>query len=120
MMLNSSCVLIAILADSDTQAPPTRYIFHIGHCGSTLIARLLGELEQFLSLREPPVLMGLSRSCRVLDSPEFGLDRDRWQALFELAEVYGEAGRAPRLQLQPGVIEAARFPRTPARRRVRT
>lgn len=79
--------LIAILADSDTPAPPIRYIFHIGHCGSTLIARLLGELDQFLSLREPPVLMGLSRSYRVLGSPEFGLDRERWQALFELAVI---------------------------------
>jgi hypothetical protein len=30
-----------------------RWIFHIGHVGSTLIARLLGELEGVLSIREP-------------------------------------------------------------------
>ena len=30
-----------------------RWIFHIGHVGSTLLARLLGELEGVLSIREP-------------------------------------------------------------------
>lgn len=33
-----------------------QYIFHIGHVGSTLIARLLGELPQVLALREPLIL----------------------------------------------------------------
>lgn len=33
-----------------------QFIFHIGHVGSTLIARLLGEAEDTLSLREPQVL----------------------------------------------------------------
>ena len=33
-----------------------RWIFHIGHVGSTLIARLLGELEGVLSVREPRLL----------------------------------------------------------------
>jgi hypothetical protein len=33
-----------------------RWIFHIGHVGSTLIARLLGELEGVLSIREPRFL----------------------------------------------------------------
>lgn len=35
-----------------------QYIFHIGHVGSTLIARLLGELPQVLALREPLILRG--------------------------------------------------------------
>ncbi len=30
-----------------------RWIFHIGHVGSTLISRLLGELESVLAVREP-------------------------------------------------------------------
>lgn len=30
-----------------------RWIFHIGHVGSTLLARLLGELPNVLSIREP-------------------------------------------------------------------
>ena len=32
------------------------YIFHIGHVGSTLISRLLGELPAILALREPLIL----------------------------------------------------------------
>ena len=33
-----------------------RWIFHIGHVGSTLVARLLGELDGVLSIREPRIL----------------------------------------------------------------
>ena len=33
-----------------------QYIFHIGHVGSTLVSRLLGELPQVLALREPLIL----------------------------------------------------------------
>ena len=33
-----------------------RWIFHIGHVGSTLVARLLGEIDGVLPLREPRVL----------------------------------------------------------------
>lgn len=36
--------------------PSPHYIFHIGHVGSTLIARLLGEHANILSLREPAIL----------------------------------------------------------------
>jgi hypothetical protein len=37
-----------------------RWIFHIGHVGSTLIARLLGELPGVLSVREPRLLRDLT------------------------------------------------------------
>ena len=37
-----------------------RWIFHIGHVGSTLIARLLGELDGVLSIREPRSLRDLT------------------------------------------------------------
>ena len=37
-----------------------RWIFHIGHVGSTLVARLLGELEGVLSIREPRALRDLA------------------------------------------------------------
>ncbi len=36
-----------------------RWIFHIGHVGSTLVARLLGELDGVLSIREPRSLRDL-------------------------------------------------------------
>jgi len=37
-----------------------RWIFHIGHVGSTLVARLLGELPAVLSIREPRILRDLT------------------------------------------------------------
>ena len=36
-----------------------RWIFHIGHVGSTLVARLLGELPGVLAVREPRLLRDL-------------------------------------------------------------
>ena len=36
-----------------------RWIFHIGHVGSTLISRLLGELDGVFALREPRILHNL-------------------------------------------------------------
>ena len=50
----------------DEAAAPTRddarWIFHIGHVGSTLVDRLLGELEDVLSIREPRSLRDLGVS----------------------------------------------------------
>jgi hypothetical protein len=37
-----------------------RWIFHIGHVGSTLVSRLLGELEHVLAIREPQFLRDLA------------------------------------------------------------
>jgi hypothetical protein len=37
-----------------------RWIFHIGHVGSTLISRLLGELPDVLSIREPRILRDIA------------------------------------------------------------
>lgn len=42
-----------------TSRPGPGWIFHIGHVGSTLVARLLGELAGFLSIREPRLLRDL-------------------------------------------------------------
>jgi hypothetical protein len=41
-----------------------RWIFHIGHVGSTLVARLLGELDGVLAVREPRILRDLALSDR--------------------------------------------------------
>jgi hypothetical protein len=46
-------VAAAVPADARRDA---RWIFQIGHVGSTLIARLLGELDGVLSIREPRLL----------------------------------------------------------------
>jgi hypothetical protein len=39
-----------------------RWIFHIGHVGSTLVSRLLGELDGVLGVREPRLLRDLAMS----------------------------------------------------------
>jgi hypothetical protein len=40
-----------------------QYIFHIGHVGSTLISRLLGELPEVLALREPQILRDVAQGA---------------------------------------------------------
>ena len=49
-------VAAAVAGDARDDA---RWIFHIGHVGSTLIARLIGELPSVLSVREPRLLRDL-------------------------------------------------------------
>ena len=44
----------------DNARHDARWIFHIGHVGSTLIARLLGEIPGVLSVREPRFLRDLT------------------------------------------------------------
>lgn len=43
-----------------TSRQDARWIFHIGHVGSTLIARLLGDLPNILSVREPRIVRDLA------------------------------------------------------------
>jgi hypothetical protein len=47
-------------AISSGERRDARWIFHIGHVGSTLIARLLGEIPNVLSIREPRFLRDLT------------------------------------------------------------
>ncbi len=42
------------------QSRPVDFIFHIGHVGSTLISRLLGEAQGVFALREPLLLRSLA------------------------------------------------------------
>jgi hypothetical protein len=39
-----------------------RWIFHIGHVGSTLVSRLLGEIDRVLAVREPRLIRDLALS----------------------------------------------------------
>lgn len=50
-----------------------RFIFHIGHVGSTLLARLLGEAPDTLALREPHILRQFAE-LRVVE----GLPHSPW------------------------------------------
>jgi hypothetical protein len=42
------------------QRRDARWIFHIGHVGSTLLSRLLGEIEGVLAVREPRLLRDMA------------------------------------------------------------
>lgn len=46
------------------------FIFHIGHVGSTLLARLLGEARDVLAIREPLLLRTLAEIALIRDRPE--------------------------------------------------
>src|SRR5690349_17441326 len=47
-------------AVSEEMRTDTRWIFHIGHVGSTLVSRLLGEIDGVLAVREPRLLRDLA------------------------------------------------------------
>jgi hypothetical protein len=49
-------------AVSDEIRSDARWIFHIGHVGSTLVSRLLGEIPGVLAIREPRLLRDLAMS----------------------------------------------------------
>lgn len=66
-------------AHADSRA--AAFIFHIGHCGSTLLSRLLDHVPDVLGLREPLVLRDLATERRTLDSPLARLHEQQWQAL---------------------------------------
>ncbi len=47
-----------------------QYIFHIGHVGSTLLSRLLGEIDTVLALREPQLLRTLCEISQIREEPD--------------------------------------------------
>lgn len=64
-------------------ASPPYYIFHIGHVGSTLISRLLGESLDVLALREPQILRDLGDLYTKLDAPDAPWSSQKYQIRFE-------------------------------------
>lgn len=52
----ASCTAATLMRAASELAPAAHYIFHIGHVGSTLLSRLLGEDRRFFSVREPALL----------------------------------------------------------------
>jgi len=75
----------AVALDSRRDA---RWIFHIGHVGSTLMARLLGELPGVLSVREPRFL----RDLTAIAAARRSAFTDAAQALF--SRTFGSEERA--------------------------
>jgi hypothetical protein len=54
----------------EAETPPADAIFHIGHCGSTLLSRLLESWPQLQGLREPLPLRTLAEAWPQLHAPE--------------------------------------------------
>ena len=50
-------------AMADDMRADARWIFHIGHVGSTLVSRLLGEFDGVLAIREPRLLRDVAVSA---------------------------------------------------------
>lgn len=71
-------------ADIKPEAP-AHFIFHVSHCGSTLVSRLLAELPGCLPLREPLAFLNLALARRELGKPVSRLDDTDWDALFDLS-----------------------------------
>ncbi|MBU6469578.1 MAG: hypothetical protein KGI32_00665 [Gammaproteobacteria bacterium] len=65
--------------------PVPHFIFQVGHCGSTLISRLLAELPGNLPVREPMSLLTLAMTRRELGRPSSWVSAAQWQQCFELA-----------------------------------
>ena len=65
--------------------PAPHAIFHISHCGSTLVSRLVAELPGCLPVREPLVALNLAVARRDLDRAESRLDGATWDTLFDTA-----------------------------------
>lgn len=61
------------------------YIFQVGHCGSTLISRLLAELPGNLPVREPMALLTLAMTRRELGRQSSWISGTQWQNYFDLA-----------------------------------
>ncbi len=61
--------------------PPLHFIFHIGHCGSTLLSRLLQGWRGVQSLREPLPLRTLAEARQTLAHHRAGVSSTQWQGL---------------------------------------
>jgi hypothetical protein len=64
-----------------------RWIFHIGHVGSTLGSRLLGELEGVLAIREPRILRDLALSPPAIRTRYIGKVTQLMSRTFSVEEV---------------------------------
>jgi hypothetical protein len=61
---------------------PQGFLFHIGHCGSTLLSRLLDQWPATLGLREPRVLRDVA-ALRDAAVETAWLSVEQWRALFQ-------------------------------------
>jgi hypothetical protein len=71
---------------SNAGKPPgsVSFVFHVGHCGSTLLATALAGSRSVLPLREPRMLKVLSKIFRELNEPVSQFTEPDWQRLRDI------------------------------------
>lgn len=74
---------IAQRLDAAPAAHSAHFLFHIGHCGSTLLSRLLDALPGVLGLREPLSLLGLADSLIEVEQPSSRIDPAQFQRMLD-------------------------------------
>ncbi|RYD44750.1 MAG: hypothetical protein EOP63_04185 [Sphingomonadales bacterium] len=79
------------LPDLGARAHSPHFIFHIGHVGSTLMSRLLGEVGNVLPLREPMLLRTLAQVSERINRPESVWSPELYRR--RLAQAVGWLGR---------------------------
>jgi hypothetical protein len=85
--------------------PTPSYIFHLGHVGSTLISRILGDHPHLLSLREPPWLRRTAEAVVFNPSASVLPGLSAWQTIEILAPTAARVFRPG----QRAVIKASSF-----------
>ena len=81
-----------------------RFIFHIGHVGSTLLSRLLGAHPQVFALREPMVLRTFANPHPMMSGGDFA---DRLAGILKLLSRTFEANQASVVKATSFVSELA-------------
>lgn len=87
---------LALAAAPGAASGAAHYLAHVGHCGSTLVSRLLGELG-LLQLREPQVLRTLAEVQSTLDAAESRWSADTFAARLQLVAALFDRGDARRM-----------------------
>lgn len=90
------------------QPLPPHLIFHVSHCGSTLVSRLLAELPDNLPIREPLTVLALAMHRRELGRTTARLTERTWDALFKLTlQLLGRTYRPDERSLIKGTSACA-------------
>lgn len=85
--------IVDIFKDA-SEGEPAGFIFHVGHCGSTLLSRLLAFADNTQSLREPLPLRTLAQDLANADDGRSFLDgRARQERLHLLTKMWCRGAR---------------------------
>ncbi len=68
--------------------PLPYYIFHIGHVGSTLMSRLLGERPEIFALREPHILRSFAELSQIRGLPQSIWSPETYQSRLATATMW--------------------------------